>query len=115
MEQDLLRIDTVAHADRVTVSLRGELDVSTSPDLVDALASVVQGRAPRLDVDLERLDYADSTGLSVFVTAHFQCLDAGIPLRFTNPNQFVLELLAVTGLDDVLSVAVFDSGSLVGA
>ena len=108
MEQDLLHIDTASTTDGVAVSLRGELDVSNSADLVERLAEVLQAQPAHLDLDLSRLDYTDSVGLSVFVTAHFQCLDAGVALRLVNPNVFVRELLATTGLDHVFSIATTD-------
>lgn len=109
MERGLLRIDTAATADRVALSLCGELDVSNSANLVERLADVLQAQPAHLDLVLSRLDYTDSVGLSVFVTAHFQCLDAGIALRLVDPNVFIQELLAVTGLDHVFSIASTDA------
>ena len=108
MEPNLLRFETTAFADRVRLSLNGELDLSTSPDLIEQLAGIVQGRPSFLDLDLSQLSYADSVGLSVFVTTHFQCRDAGIELRFLNPNLFVTQLLATTGLDQVLAIVSTD-------
>lgn len=105
MKDDLLRIETSAEADRVTVALVGELDVSNAGSLVERLAASLQDGRANLDLDLSRLDYTDSVGLTVFVTAHFQCLDAGVRFRLVNPNLFIGELLAVTGLDQVFAVA----------
>lgn len=113
MEQDLLRIGSAEDADRVTLSLYGELDMSSAPGVMARFARTLHDHPTYLDVDLRRLDSTDSVGLSVFVTAHFQCLDAGISLRFLNPNPFVQELLATTGLEEVLSVTTTDD--LVGA
>ena len=113
MEQDLLQIRTVTSVDRVILSLKGELDLSNAPSLIEQLARVVQDRPAHLDLDISRLDYTDSVGLSVFVTAHFQCLDAGIQLRFLEPNLFIREILDVTGLDEVLSLV--NTSDLVGA
>ncbi len=113
MEHDLLRIGTTAHAGRLTLSLEGELDLSSSPSLIERFAEAVRVQPEQLDVHLSRLTYVDSVGLSVFVTAHYQCLDAGIELRFLDPNLFIQELLAATGLSEVLSVDAPDV--LVGA
>src|SRR6185312_15640903 len=88
MQQDLLRIGTAVFADRTIVSLKGELDLSNSTTLIECFASVVRDRPAHLDVEMSELSYTDSVGLSVFMTTHFQCLDAGIPLRFINPNLF---------------------------
>jgi anti-sigma B factor antagonist len=105
MQSNLLRFETTAFIDRVRLSLIGELDLSTAPELIERLAEVVQGRPTYLDIDLSQLSYADSVGFSVFVTAHFQCRDAGIELRFLNPNLFLEQLLVTTGLDQVLTIA----------
>lgn len=113
MEPQLLRFETKSFADRVRLSLVGELDLSTSPQLIDQLATVVAEQPLHLDLDLSQLTYADSIGFSVFVTAHFQCRDAGIELRFLNPNLFLKQLLATTGLDQVLTIASTDA--LIGA
>lgn len=113
METNLLRLETSRFAERIRLSLIGELDLSTSPELIEQLVGIVQGRPRYLDLDLSQLSYADSVGFSVFVTTHFQCRDAGIELRFLNPNLFLKELLATTGLDQVLTIASTDA--LVGA
>jgi anti-anti-sigma factor len=102
MQQDLLRIGTTTSVDRTIVSLKGELDVSSSASLFECFAAVIRDRPAHLDVDLSQLEHTDSVGL--FVTAHFQSRDAGVPLRFLNPNLLVQEILEVTGLADVLDV-----------
>lgn len=113
MEPNLLRFETIALADRVRLSLIGELDLSTSSELIEQLTGIVQQRPSCLDLDLSQLSYADSVGFSVFVTAHFQFRDAGIELRFLNPNIFLTQLLATTGLDQVLRI--FSTDVLIGA
>jgi anti-anti-sigma factor len=113
MQQGLLRIDTTTSVDHTIVSLKGELDVSSSASLIECFAAVVRDRPAHLDVDMSQLEYADSVGLSVFVTAHFQCRDAGVQLRFLNPNLLLQEILEVTGLADVLDVVT--STALCGA
>ncbi len=108
MEPNLLQLHAVEDADCITLSLIGELDVSTAPELIERLAEAVQERPARVDVDLTRLSYTDSVGFSVFVTAHFQCRDAGIELRFVDPNPFLSQLLATTGLVEVLTIVATD-------
>lgn len=111
--EPILRFEATTFSDRVRLALIGELDLSTSPDLIEQLAGIVQGRPGYLDIDLSQLTYADSVGFSVFVTTHFQCRDAGIELRFLNPNLFLKQLLATTGLDQVLSIV--STNVLIGA
>lgn len=113
MERELLRVESGVVAGRATLSLDGELVLSSVPYWTEQFVEVVQNRPADLDVDLCRLSYADSVGLAVFVTAHFQCIDAGIQLRFLNPSLFLQELLTLTGLGEVLNV--FHTDSLVDA
>ena len=104
MEREPLRVELGAVAGRATLSLDGGLDLSSAAYFAERFIGVVQSRPAHLDVDLSQLTYTDSVGLSVFVTAHFQCIDAGIHLRFLNPNTFLQELVTATGLAEVLGL-----------
>ena len=65
---------------------------------------MLQRGLSEIDVDLSQLDDIDSVGFSVFVTAHYQCLDAGVPLRFLNPSPLIARLLRNNGLDEILDL-----------
>ena len=49
------------------LTLRGEIDVYTAPRLRQAIIDLVDGGASRLVVDMEKVDFLDSTGLGVLV------------------------------------------------
>jgi anti-sigma B factor antagonist len=55
-------------------------------------------------VDLTELVYLDSTGLSVFVTAHKRASASGIEFCLANPNSSVRRLLGITALDEIFVV-----------
>ena len=112
MDTELLRMEAKEAGSSVTLALMGELDVSTTPQLMEEFVRLTSGGISDLDVDLAGLDYTDSSGLSVFVTAHMQCRDAGITLRFVNPSLFVTSLFEMTSLDQVLEVAATDATSI---
>jgi anti-sigma B factor antagonist len=100
------------------VSLSGELDLSSAPPLRELLASVLaEDPPPRIVLDLSDLDYLDSTGLSVFVTAHKRALASGIELTLANPNPSVTRLFQITALDKVFGIigAAQPSGTLAPA
>ena len=65
---------------------------------------MLQRGLSEIDVDLSQLDDIDSVGFSVFVTAHYQCLDAGVRLRFLNPSPLIARLLRNNGLDEILDL-----------
>jgi anti-anti-sigma factor len=87
------------------VILSGELDLSSAPPLRELLSRVLDDdRLHRLVVDLSDLLYLDSTGLSVFVTAHKRASACGIEFCLANPNPSAGQLFKVTALDQVFEI-----------
>ncbi len=105
MTTDLLRIETEECGSSARMALVGELDLSTTAQLMEEFVRLTTGSMALIEVDLSKLNYTDSSGLSVFVTAHMQCHDSGIRLRFVDPNLFMMNLFVLTRLDRVLDVA----------
>jgi anti-sigma B factor antagonist len=104
-----------AHDRGTTLSHRvaGALDLDSAAAVLEGLSCLIERRPVSIEIDLSGLDYIDSVGFSVFVTAHYQCLDAGVALRFVNPSALVTRLLQSNGLDEILQLG--ESDVLVGA
>lgn len=98
-----LSIDVQRDGDDATVILAGELDLGTAPDLQDALAELT-GEPRRVTVDLEKLEFIDSTGLSALLGAHKALSEVGGTLELKGPKPMVINLVKMTGLDDVFEV-----------
>src|SRR4051794_6393862 len=82
------------------ISVRGELDLSTAPDLERPLEEVLErGEGPLL-VDLSECEFIDSTGIAVIVRA-WQRLEgsSGRGLMICSYNDQVRRVLDITGLD----------------
>ena len=47
------------------LTLRGEIDVYTAPRLRQAIIDLIDGGANHIVVDMEKVDFLDSTGLGV--------------------------------------------------
>jgi anti-sigma B factor antagonist len=86
------------------VQPNGQLDLETAPHLEEALRGLIEAGDRRIVVDLGRLTFCDSIGLSTLVVAHRSCVDDGGYLRLARPNPFMLNLLTVVGVRDVLDV-----------
>ena len=102
---DLLHITTTETSTSVVLSLRGELDTSTAPQLrQQVLDNLARGR--RIVVDTTPLRFCGSTGLAVFVEAHDQALARACELRILLPPGGLLErVLDLVGLIDVRPIA----------
>lgn len=92
-------------ADRVTiVTPRGELDLDTAAQLRAVIEDLLARDTVRIVVDLARLNFCDSVGLSTFTVAGTACAAAGGYLRLAAPTPFLLRLLGVVGLLDRIPV-----------
>ncbi|WP_158289908.1 STAS domain-containing protein [Micromonospora sp. S4605] len=75
-------------------------------DAANPLGDVMQGaiaRAPRVQVDLARVSFIDSTVLNAFVNAHGRASDRGLSLALVNPTGHVRRVLSMTGILALLS------------
>jgi anti-sigma B factor antagonist len=91
------------------VSVRGELDLGTAPDLEGPLEQAVADAEPLL-LDLSQCDFIDSTGIAMIVRA-WQRLDGGdgegTPVVICSGNEQVRRVLEITGLE--LSIPIYSS------
>lgn len=91
--------------DRVsTVTVVGEIDYSTSPQLRRALVDVLDARAPDAVVDLSAVDFIDASGIGVLVGAARLADSWGGQLFIRNPSWAVRLVLDVLELDGALAV-----------
>jgi anti-sigma B factor antagonist len=78
------------------VTLRGELDMASAPDLADALVEIA---GSTVVVDLADLAFMDSTGISALVVARNRIVDEGQgQLVVTRPGGIVRKALDIVGL-----------------
>jgi anti-sigma B factor antagonist len=83
----------------VEITPQGEIDVDTAHEVREAVTGVMsQGRPTRIDLNLRRVSFIDSVGISALV-AGFQAAEVGgVKLAVTEPSRFVHRQLWVTGL-----------------
>ena len=83
------------------ISVRGELDLSTAPDLEGPLEETVDGGDGSILIDLGECEFIDSTGIALIVRA-WQRLDSGDngrALVICTGNEQVRRVLEITGLE----------------
>lgn len=102
------------HAGAVHVRLAGELDISTATRLEDSLQRAEAEGPALLVIDLSGLDFMDSTGLRLLISADGRAREAGRRLVLVQGNEMVRRVLRLTRLDERLEI-VADPGDLAPA
>jgi anti-sigma B factor antagonist len=81
------------------VAVHGEIDVATSPALRERLIGLVNDGATRLVLDLEAVDFLDSTGLGTIVSLLKRVRTHGGDLRLVCTEARIRRLFEITGLE----------------
>jgi anti-sigma B factor antagonist len=98
-------VSVVEQPDRVAIAVAGELDLATAPALEEALLPRLAAGADVV-LDLTALEFMDSTGVRVIVSAHRAAQEHGgcFALVRTAPGSAVARILEISGLDGVLEI-----------
>jgi anti-anti-sigma factor len=100
----LLKLDMQDDSGFVSLTLHGELDISSAPQLEDALAEVEAANPPVLVIDLRNLEFMDSTGLRTVVSADARAREQGRRLAIVRGPDSVNRIFSVTRLDERLQM-----------
>lgn len=92
-----LEVGTETAGSATVVDVAGELDLHTAGELDEALKAAA-GAQP-LVVDLSRVDFMDSTGLSVIVSAVAAARDNGGSVRVITASDKITKVFTLTGVD----------------
>ncbi|MER5529887.1 STAS domain-containing protein [Streptomyces sp. NPDC002677] len=82
---------------RALITLAGEIDLATAPQVSEALAECLSDGIRSIDVDLTAVTFCDASGLNAFLTAFRLVTDAGMTLRLRYPSQAVARVIEITG------------------
>jgi anti-sigma B factor antagonist len=91
------------------VAVRGELDLSSAPELEPALEDAVAAGDVSVLIDLSECEFIDSTGIALIVRA-WQRIDSaaegegGGRLVICTDNRQVRRVLEITGLEHSISI-----------
>lgn len=99
-----LSLDDRAAADSVVVAVRGQIDFYTAHNLRDLLTGFVDAGELHLIVDLEGVEFLDSTGLGVLVGALKRVRASDGSLQLVCSEERLLKIFRITGLDKVFLI-----------
>ena len=94
----LFEVERTTISGRPTLTVRGELDLATAPELAAALDAELALAPSALILDLTPTVFLDSSGARGLIQASRKCAAAGVPLhvicpRNTAPVRLVIDLL----------------------
>jgi anti-sigma B factor antagonist len=98
------RLAVSEKTDPAVVTLEGELDLATAPQLRERLVELTECGVIDIVLDLTMLEFIDSTGLSVLVLVFNRTKAAGGSTVLRNPSHSVMRLLEITGLVTLFAV-----------
>jgi anti-sigma B factor antagonist len=99
---------SIAESDRdgrAHLTLRGELDLATAPEL-ENLVNERLDAGREVVVDLRGLEFMDSSGIRVLVAGHARAARTGARLFVVRPgaDSAVAKIIEVSGLDGELNI-----------
>lgn len=86
------------------VALEGELDVSTSDKLKECLHGLADQEMLDMRINLENLEYIDSTGLGVMIGVLKKLKVGNKEIYIINPRNNVRKIFNITGLDKIFKM-----------
>ena len=99
-----MQIATTPGSDRFVITVSGEVDLATSPDLDTAIIAAIESKAGSVVVDLTDVSFMDSSGLGAIVRGLKRCREADKDLDLVITNERVLKVFGITGLDQVIPI-----------
>ncbi len=100
-----LQIKIEEAAERTTVSVQGELDILTVPELRSVLRScATKGDRSEVVLDLRELEFLDAHGLSALLECRRRLGARHRRLSITAPSACVRRVLVLTGLSELFGV-----------
>jgi anti-sigma B factor antagonist len=97
-------VSVSAAGSAATVSISGDLDCYSSPQLRSVLVEVIGDGARHVTLDIGGTEFIDSTGLSVLVGGLRRLQDHGGTMVVKSPTDATRRLFDITGLSPVFDI-----------
>jgi len=99
-----MQIEMTSNSDSQVITVSGEVDLATSPELDVAIIGALESGTQSLVIDLSDVSFMDSSGLGVIVRGLKRCREADKDLDLVISNERVLKVFGITGLDQVIPI-----------
>ncbi|CQR48262.1 Anti-sigma-B factor antagonist [Paraliobacillus sp. PM-2] len=99
-----LDVELVEKGTTLHLLLTGEIDAYTAPKLKEQLLPLTRKTGMEIIVDLEKVNYMDSTGLGVFISALKSTKEYDSELKLVQLQDRVRRLFEITSLDSIITI-----------
>jgi anti-sigma B factor antagonist len=99
-----LSLETREVGDRTVVAVGGEIDVYTAPKLRDKITDLVNSGHHELLIDMEKVEFLDSTGLGVLVGGLKKVRAQQGSMELVCSQDRLLKIFRITGLAKVFTI-----------
>src|SRR5881628_680742 len=99
-----LELETIKRDQQTVLAVRGEIDVYTAPRLRQAIVDLVDAGSTSIVVDMEKVDFLDSTGLGVLVEGLKRVRTRGGDLSIVVTQDKILKIFEITGLNKAFPI-----------
>jgi anti-sigma B factor antagonist len=99
-----LSLETRNEDGHTIIEVGGEIDVYTAPRLRDKITELVGEGHYNLVIDMEKVDFLDSTGLGVLVGGLKRARSHDGTLRLVCDQEKILKVFRITGLTKVFPI-----------
>jgi anti-sigma B factor antagonist len=102
----LLEIQLNENKDLLKVGVDGDIDVNSVRQLKKSLEENIEEYKPNIVIDCEKLNYIDSTGLGVLVSALKKVQKYDGTIKITALKPYLSKIFEVTGLTQLFDIEV---------
>jgi anti-sigma B factor antagonist len=100
----LLTVDVHQDDPFTVITVHGEIDIETAPELRQVVTQVTDAGADRLVFDLSDVTFVDSIGLGVFVLARKKMLLRRGTIDIVASTRRVVAIFTIAGLDELFKL-----------
>ncbi|MCI7238676.1 MAG: STAS domain-containing protein [Anaerococcus sp.] len=90
--------------EQILIRLKGDLDVYSEEDFRDFIENNISPENKDIVIDIEELDYLDSTGLGMFMKIYNDNKEKGKKVKIINPKDNIKKLFEITDLTEIFEM-----------
>jgi anti-sigma B factor antagonist len=99
-----LELETSQREGIAVLALRGEIDVYTAPRMRQAIVDLVDAGSLNIVVDMDKVDFLDSTGLGVLVEGLKRVKTRNGTISLVITQDKILKIFDITGLNKAFPI-----------